>query len=130
SPGDCVRPGSWPHSITMTVHFKPSKVHFKHERFRSPVAVRRARSAQWRSQRRRKTMRIIRYEDAAGRVHHAALQPDGSARRIEGDLYDQPRVTDETVEVTRLRAPIQPTALFCIGLNYRKHAEETGKTAP
>jgi 2-keto-4-pentenoate hydratase/2-oxohepta-3-ene-1,7-dioic acid hydratase in catechol pathway len=75
-------------------------------------------------------MKIVRFLDAAGRVQYGALQEDGTARRIEGDLYGERRVLDETVEVTKLLAPVQPTAILCIGLNYRKHAAESGKEPP
>jgi 2-keto-4-pentenoate hydratase/2-oxohepta-3-ene-1,7-dioic acid hydratase in catechol pathway len=39
-------------------------------------------------------------------------------------------ITDETVDVKQILAPIVPTAIFCIGLNYRKHAEEAGAPIP
>jgi 2-keto-4-pentenoate hydratase/2-oxohepta-3-ene-1,7-dioic acid hydratase in catechol pathway len=39
-------------------------------------------------------------------------------------------VTDEKAEVTKLLAPVQPTAIICIGLNYRQHATETGAKLP
>ena len=69
-------------------------------------------------------MKIIRYQDTAGSIHQAALQPDGRARRIAGDIYGQFSVTGETVVPHKLLAPIQPMNLLCIGLNYRRHAEE------
>ncbi len=69
-------------------------------------------------------MRIIRYLDQSSAIHHAALQPDGSARRIAGDIFGQFSVTGETVVPHKLLAPVQPVNLFCIGLNYRRHAEE------
>jgi 2-keto-4-pentenoate hydratase/2-oxohepta-3-ene-1,7-dioic acid hydratase in catechol pathway len=34
------------------------------------------------------------------------------------------------VQVEKLLAPIVPTTIFCIGLNYRKHAAESGATEP
>ena len=39
-------------------------------------------------------------------------------------------VTDAVVTPGRLLAPLQPTTLFCIGLNYRKHAEESNAPIP
>jgi 2-keto-4-pentenoate hydratase/2-oxohepta-3-ene-1,7-dioic acid hydratase in catechol pathway len=39
-------------------------------------------------------------------------------------------VTSEVATVKKLHAPLQPTMIFCIGLNYRKHAEETGAKIP
>jgi 2-keto-4-pentenoate hydratase/2-oxohepta-3-ene-1,7-dioic acid hydratase in catechol pathway len=75
-------------------------------------------------------MRIIRYQDAAGDIHHAAKQPDGSARRIHGDVFGDHRVTDEPADVRKLLAPIDPVAFLCIGVNYRQHAAETNAKIP
>ncbi len=75
-------------------------------------------------------MRIIRYEDKQGNLGHAAQQADGSALKLSGDIYDGPQLTREKAEVARLLAPISPTSIICIGLNYRRHAEETGAKFP
>jgi 2-keto-4-pentenoate hydratase/2-oxohepta-3-ene-1,7-dioic acid hydratase in catechol pathway len=75
-------------------------------------------------------MRIIRYQDAAGNIQYAAQQPDGSARRIHGDIFGGHRVTDERADVKKLLAPIAPVAFLCIGLNYRQHAAETNARIP
>jgi 2-keto-4-pentenoate hydratase/2-oxohepta-3-ene-1,7-dioic acid hydratase in catechol pathway len=75
-------------------------------------------------------MKIIRFADPQGNIHHAAEQADGSARVISGDLLAKYSVTDRKAEVARRLAPIAPTAIFCIGLNYRRHAEETGAKIP
>ena len=73
-------------------------------------------------------MRIIRYQDSENSIHYATLQPDGSARRIIGDIFGAYEVTTEVAQVRKLLAPVAPAAFFCIGLNYRRHAEE-GKAA-
>ena len=75
-------------------------------------------------------MKIIRCQDRKGNVLHAAQQADGSALKVIGEILDSPRITSEKVEVTKLLAPIQPTSIICIGLNYRKHAEETSAKFP
>jgi 2-keto-4-pentenoate hydratase/2-oxohepta-3-ene-1,7-dioic acid hydratase in catechol pathway len=75
-------------------------------------------------------MRIIRYEDGNGNVGYAAQQTDGGAVKLAGDIYGNPKPTTERVEVTRLLAPIVPTNIICIGLNYRRHAEESGAKIP
>jgi len=75
-------------------------------------------------------MRIIRHQTTDGSIQYAVLQPNGSARRIEGDILSDFLVTDETVTAGKLLAPLQPTAIFCIGLNYRKHAEESNAAIP
>jgi 2-keto-4-pentenoate hydratase/2-oxohepta-3-ene-1,7-dioic acid hydratase in catechol pathway len=74
-------------------------------------------------------MKIIRHLTPTGPAH-AALQPDGSAREIAGDIYGSPRVTDKVVAPGKLLAPIVPTQILCIGLNYRHHAAESGAKVP
>src|SRR6266850_2598813 len=75
-------------------------------------------------------MKIIRYQDKQGAIGFAAQSPHGSALKLAGDIYNSPQVTTEKVEVAKLLAPIEPTSIICIGLNYRKHAEETGAKFP
>ena len=75
-------------------------------------------------------MQIIRYQDPLGDIFYGARQGDGSVRRIEGDIFDIYAVTDERAEVEKVLAPVMPTTLFCVGLNYRRHAEETHAPIP
>ncbi|HET7537051.1 MAG TPA: fumarylacetoacetate hydrolase family protein [Candidatus Didemnitutus sp.] len=75
-------------------------------------------------------MKIIRYLDRVGRTHYGAEQIDGSVLRLEGDIYGAPRPTAERAEIAKLLAPIAPTQILCIGLNYRRHAEETKAKMP
>jgi 2-keto-4-pentenoate hydratase/2-oxohepta-3-ene-1,7-dioic acid hydratase in catechol pathway len=75
-------------------------------------------------------MKIIRYQDPQGQIHFAAEQPDGSARRIQGDIYGAHSLTTESAIVTKRLAPVLPTQILCIGLNYRQHAAETGAKVP
>jgi 2-keto-4-pentenoate hydratase/2-oxohepta-3-ene-1,7-dioic acid hydratase in catechol pathway len=75
-------------------------------------------------------MKIIRYQDAGGHVHYAAQLPDGTARRIQGDIFGEHRVTDDRADVKKLLAPVAPVAFLCIGLNYRQHTAETKAKIP
>lgn len=74
-------------------------------------------------------MRIIRHLTPTGPAY-AALQADGSAREIAGDLFGDHRVTDRVVVPGKLLAPVVPTNLPCIGLNYKKHAAESNSPLP
>lgn len=74
-------------------------------------------------------MKIIRHLSASGPAY-AALQPDGSAREISGDLYGDFRVTDRTLRPGKLLAPVVPANILCIGLNYKKHAAESKSPEP
>jgi len=69
-------------------------------------------------------MRIIRYQDSQSCIQYAAQQPDGSALRIVGDIFGAWEVTCEPADIKKLLAPAAPVVFFCIGLNYRRHAEE------
>jgi len=75
-------------------------------------------------------MKIIRYQDANGTTGFAAQQADGSNLVIEGDIYTSPRVTKQEVTPVKLLAPIEPRAILCIGLNYKRHAAESHLAAP
>ncbi|HEY0947525.1 MAG TPA: fumarylacetoacetate hydrolase family protein [Opitutaceae bacterium] len=75
-------------------------------------------------------MKLIRYRDSHGQIHHGAEQADGTALRIEGDIYNGHRVTAEKADITKLLAPVVPSQILCIGLNYRRHAEETNAKFP
>ena len=69
-------------------------------------------------------MRVIRYLDQAGQPHFGCRQADGSATELEGDLYGQFRDSGRPAVVAKLLAPVAPTSVLCIGLNYRRHAAE------
>jgi len=75
-------------------------------------------------------MKIIRYQDTAGNIHHAAQQADGTALKLTGNIYDSPQISAERADVAKLLAPIVPSSIICIGLNYRRHAEESGMKHP
>ena len=75
-------------------------------------------------------MKIIRFQNTSGETQFAALQANGSALLIEGDIYADYQVSKQTADVKKLLAPIQPTTILGIGLNYKFHAEETKAAIP
>ncbi len=76
------------------------------------------------------TMKILRFEDGSGTVQHGVQQADGSVTRINGDLLGEVEDSGQVIEVGKLLAPVVPTDILCIGLNYRRHAEEGGQAIP
>ena len=74
-------------------------------------------------------MKLLRHLTASGPAY-AALQSDGTAREIIGDIYGDFRVTDRVIQPGKLLVPIVPTNLLCIGLNYKKHAAESKSEPP
>ena len=74
-------------------------------------------------------MRIARFI-SGGKIHTGKMIDDKSALRIEGDLFGSHRVTDQRLSIDKLLAPIVPTDILCIGLNYREHAKESNSEIP
>lgn len=75
-------------------------------------------------------MRIIRYRDSQGQIRHASQLADGTSREIVGDIFGSFEVTDKSADVQKLLTPVAPTAILCIGLNYRRHAAEGNAPIP
>ncbi|MGA7118782.1 MAG: fumarylacetoacetate hydrolase family protein [Polyangiaceae bacterium] len=75
-------------------------------------------------------MKIVRYRDHDLRTHYGVESPDASVTRIEGDIFGAWSPTSERADVAKLLAPIVPSQIYCIGLNYRRHAEETNAKIP
>lgn len=75
-------------------------------------------------------LKIIRSQDAEGRIHFASEQADGTARRIDGDIFGPHVVTGDVERPGRLLALVVPTQILRIGLNYRRHAAESGASSP
>ena len=79
-------------------------------------------------------MPLMRYRDPEGGVHMARRDGSGRWERLSGDPLGPAGTpwspSGEEARVDRLLAPVQPTAIFCIGLNYRRHAAETGAALP
>ncbi len=75
-------------------------------------------------------MRVIRYEDERGVIRLGALQADGSALRITGDIFGAHAVTREPAAVRKLLAPVVPTNVLCIGRNYRRRGPESDSAPP
>ena len=75
-------------------------------------------------------MKIIRYLNACGEMRLGDLQPDGTSRQLVGDLFGslQPTGVNETIH--KLLAPLVPTSILGVGLNYRHHAAESGAKVP
>jgi 2-keto-4-pentenoate hydratase/2-oxohepta-3-ene-1,7-dioic acid hydratase in catechol pathway len=74
-------------------------------------------------------MKIVRFI-SSGSIHFGQFLDDQTARRIEGDIFSSYRVTDEKLTIHKLLAPVVPTDILCIGLNYRRHAAESAMEIP
>ena len=69
------------------------------------------------------------YRDA---VHYGLLEGADTLRVIHGDIFGEWGASEMTVPLgeARLLAPVAPPNVIAIGLNYRKHAEESGSAIP
>ncbi|PTX95699.1 fumarylacetoacetate hydrolase family protein [Opitutus sp. ER46] len=74
-------------------------------------------------------MRLLRHLTASGPAY-AALQPDGRALEVVGDIFGDFQVTNRVVTPGKSLAPVVPTNLLCIGLNYKQHAAESKSPLP
>ncbi len=76
-------------------------------------------------------MKIHRYRNGSGEIAYANLCADGTFAELQGQLLSGLRETGRPVKIKQLLAPLTPTQILGVGLNYRRHAEESGaKLAP
>jgi len=75
-------------------------------------------------------MKIIRFLDHDGQEGFGDLQSDGSAVALRGSPFESLDTTGKIAHVSKVLAPVVPAAIFGIGLNYRRHAEESGARIP
>ncbi len=75
--------------------------------------------------------KIARFEHD-GAVHYGLLEGADTLRLIQGDVLGAWAPTGRTVPLThvRLLTPVAPPNVIAIGLNYRKHAEESQMALP
>jgi 2-keto-4-pentenoate hydratase/2-oxohepta-3-ene-1,7-dioic acid hydratase in catechol pathway len=76
------------------------------------------------------TVKIIRYLDRSENVKFAFEGSDGHAIELEGDVLSQRESRNRQADVRKILAPIAPSQILGIGLNYRRHAEETRAKIP
>ena len=77
--------------------------------------------------------RLYRIEYQGARQY--AVERDGALRRVSGDIFDGFTVGDAIAgglhtPGLRVLAPVKPSKIVCVGLNYKEHAAETGHALP
>jgi len=70
-------------------------------------------------------MRIVRVETSSYARRSGVIDRDGKVKAIKGKIFDDFDILTEELK-GKLVAPLDPPAIYCVGLNYRLHAEETG----
>jgi 2-keto-4-pentenoate hydratase/2-oxohepta-3-ene-1,7-dioic acid hydratase in catechol pathway len=76
-------------------------------------------------------MKFARVTTREGEVTYAYIGQNNIAYRIEGDILSKRyRLTNEELTIEQWLSPVEPRAIFCVGLNYKKHAAEGCKPIP
>lgn len=74
-------------------------------------------------------MQIVRVLNRDGSTVYG-VERGAVVYRLEGDLYGDFRASDTPLDPVRRLAPVEPVAIYAIGLNYRGHAAEMGADLP
>jgi len=76
--------------------------------------------------------KIIRFISADGQIYWGvADHPQFKiALPVIGSIFESFDVTDEPIEVKKLLPPVLPPNILGIGLNYKRHGDETGIKTP
>lgn len=77
-------------------------------------------------------MKIIRFVSSEQKVLFGAYRPDypRTAKIIEGDIFGNYKVTSAEAGIERLLAPVDPVNILALGINYKKHGDETAMSYP
>ena len=76
-------------------------------------------------------MKIYRLRDLRHHTRMATSDDGQNFYALNGDIFCREfKITNERIDVLSLLTPIEPKTIYCIGLNYRQHAEETGAKIP
>ena len=75
-------------------------------------------------------MQIIRFMTQEDQIAFGSAYDGHTASVIQGDIFSDFKDSGQRRAVKKILPPIQPSAIFCIGLNYRLHAKETGVDLP
>ena len=68
--------------------------------------------------------------DVSGRPRHA-VEESGEWRLVEGDIFGEFEAGEKLdPKRHRLLAPVEPSKIVCVGLNYKAHAAEQNKSLP
>lgn len=77
-------------------------------------------------------MKILRFEESGRSAFGVLNEADGEIREIAGQPFHGIRYTGSRFRLSEIRllAPVLPSKIVAVGLNYRDHAGEMGKKIP
>jgi 2-keto-4-pentenoate hydratase/2-oxohepta-3-ene-1,7-dioic acid hydratase in catechol pathway len=75
-------------------------------------------------------MKIVRFQ--SGQRTGYGVREGDTVKEITGSIYGDFRISSTTHRIgeVRLLAPVEPTKILCVGLNFRNHIEEIGFPTP
>lgn len=76
-------------------------------------------------------MKFVRFETKDKSVKYGILT-NNVVKEVEGSIFDNPKTgnVEYPLDSIRLLAPVEPSKVLCIGLNYHDHAKEFGLAVP
>lgn len=77
-------------------------------------------------------MKLIRFIDENYNIEWGVIDAldDKKAHLIQGNILDKFSVSQRTIKIKKLLPPVSPPNILGIGMNYKKHAAETGIELP
>ncbi len=77
-------------------------------------------------------MKIIRFVSSEQKVLYGAYSTDhpDCAKIIEGNIFGTRKITSQEIQIKKLLAPIIPINILALGINYKKHGDETAISYP
>lgn len=77
-------------------------------------------------------MHLVKYISENNKIEYGEwdLQKPEYAKRIEGDIFNDFSVSSTEENIKKILPPVAPPNILAIGLNYRKHADETNIRYP
>jgi 2-keto-4-pentenoate hydratase/2-oxohepta-3-ene-1,7-dioic acid hydratase in catechol pathway len=77
-------------------------------------------------------MKIIRFLSADRKILFGAYNQDRPAQAtlIEGDIWGHYKITSREVAIKKILAPLVPLNILALGINYKKHGDETAMSYP
>lgn len=77
-------------------------------------------------------MKIIQFISDENEKYYGLIDSmeERTAWKIEGDIFKNFSVTAQKMKIKKVLPPVYPPNILAMGLNYRKHADETGAKYP
>ena len=77
-------------------------------------------------------MKIVRFLSGDKKILYGAYNQDvpAVARIIEGNILGDYKITSQDAQIGKLLAPLVPVNILALGINYKKHGDETAMSHP